>query len=128
MAWGTWSSFTQETAVSDGGWRNLDELITANPREIINVMIEADNESGSVTDKLMVRVQSAEVDSPTVATDADWSDEPVFQRSYDPTAITAESLQFSLYGYRHYRVQVQSAGATDDYTVNGKWRGDGVDA
>lgn len=128
MAWGSWASFTQETPVSDGTWTNLDELVTANPREIINIVIEADNLSGTVTDALRVRAQVAVVDSPTVATDADWTNEPVFQRSFKPGSVAAEDFAFSLYGYRHYRIQVQSAGATDDYTVNGKWRGDGVSA
>lgn len=128
MTWGSWASFTQETPVSDGTWTNLDELVTANPREIINIEIEADNLSGTVTDALRVRAQAAVVDSPTVATDADWTNEPVFQRSFLPGSVAAEDFAFSLYGYRHYRIQVQAAGATDDYTVNGKWRGDGVSA
>lgn len=128
MAWESFTSFTEETGVSDGAWTSMDELISADPREIINVVIEADNESGSVTDALECRAQVASVDSPTVATEADWVDEPVFQRSFEPSSVSAEDFPFSLYGYRHYRIQVRSAGSTDDYTVNGKYRGDGVSA
>lgn len=121
MAFSSFTSFTQDTNVGNT-WTDAGE-ITATPREIVNVMIGADNESGSVTDGAEVRVLVARDDTPT-----NYTDEPILRRSFTPSGVTQEWFAFSLYGYKHYKVQWQSAGGTDTYTFDGEWRGDGVDA
>lgn len=122
MAFESFTSFTQNTGVGDT-WTDAGE-IEATPREVINVFIGADNEDGSsVTDPAEVRVLVARDDDPT-----DYTDEPVFQRSFEPSSVSQEWFAFSLYGYKHYKVQWQSGGGTDTYTFDGVWRGDGVDA
>ena len=122
MAFESFTNFTQDTTVGNS-WTTAGD-ITATPREVINVMIGADNEDAStVTDAAEVRVLVARDDTPT-----NYSDEGVFHRNYLPSGVTAEWFGFSLFGYKHYRVQWQSAGSTDTYTFDGTYRGDGVDA
>ena len=121
MAFEAFTTFTQLTAVGTS-WTTLGSF-TATPRELIGVFIGADNESGTVTDALEVRVLVARDDTPT-----NYTTEPIYARSYKPSAVTAEWFSFELLGYKHYRIQVKSAGSTDSYTVDGAHRGDGVDA
>lgn len=121
MAWETYTSFNQDTAVGNT-WTDLGE-ITATPREIIDVVIGADNESDTVIDALEVRVLVAIDDTPT-----NYSNDPIFARSYKPSAATQEWFGFNLFGWQHYKIQTRSAGATDTYTVDGKYKGDGVSA
>lgn len=122
MAFESFTSFTQDTGVGNT-WTDAGE-ITATPREVINVMIGADNEDATaVTDAAEVRVLVARDDTPT-----NYVDEPIYQRSFEPSSISQEWFAFSLYGYKHYKVQWQSAGATDTYTFDGAFRGDGVSA
>lgn len=122
MAFEAFTSFTQDTTVGNS-WTDAGE-ITATPREVVNVFIGADNEdAATVTDAAEVRVLVARDDTPT-----NYIDEPIFQRSFEPSGIAQEWFAFSLYGYKHYKVQWQSAGATDTYTFDGVYRGDGVSA
>lgn len=121
MAFESFTNFTQDTGVGNT-WTDAG-VITATPREVINVMVGADNEGGTVTDAAEVRVLVARDDTPT-----NYTLEPIFQRSYKPTAVTQEWFAFSLYGYKHYKVQWRSAGATNTYTFDGTYRGDGVSA
>jgi hypothetical protein len=111
MGWGS------ETAVGAGDtgvantWQDLNgaAFTTANPYDVYHFSINADNESGSVVDALEIRVLS----SPG----ANWDDTPVFAMSFLPTAITDEYVGFTVSGYYKFKVQVQSAGATDTYDV-----------
>lgn len=121
MAYESFTTFTQDTGVANS-WTDLG-TITATPREIINVVIGADNESGSITDSLEVRVLVARDDTPTNYTNA-----PIYKRIYTPTAITQEWFGFELTGWQHYKIQTQSSGTTDTYTVDGSYKGDGVSA
>lgn len=121
MAFESFTTFTQDTGVTDT-WTTAGD-ITATPREIINVFIGADNESGSVTDRAEVRVLAARDDTPT-----NYTDVPIFIMEYTPSGVAQEWFSFSLYGYKHYRVQWRSGSTTDTYTFDGAYRGDGVAA
>lgn len=122
MAFESFTDFTQDTTVGNT-WTTAGD-ITATPREVINIMVGADNEHAStVTDACEVRVLVARDATPT-----NYTDVPIFQMTYEPSAVTAEWFGFSVYGYQHYRVQWRSAGSTDTYTFDGTYRGDGVDA
>lgn len=119
MAFEAFTNFTQDTGVGNT-WTDAGE-ITATPGETINVMIGADNESGTFTDACEVRVLVARDDTPT-----NYTDEPVLYRSFRPSGVTQEWFAFSLTGYKHYKVQWRSTGATDLYTFDGTYRGNGV--
>lgn len=122
MAFEAFTNFTQDTVVGNT-WTDAGE-ITATPREVINVMIGADNENATaVTDAAEVRVLVARDDIPT-----NYTEEPIFARSFKPSSINQEWFAFSLFGYKHYKVQWRSAGTTDTYTFDGTYRGDGVSA
>ena len=121
MAFEGFTSLDSDAAVgntwTDGG------VITATPAEVINVMISVDNQSGTITDDAQVRVLVARDDTPT-----DYVDEaPIFETSKTPATVGLEWLfAFSLAGYKHYKIQWQSSGATDTYDFAGEYRGDGV--
>lgn len=122
MAFESFTSFTQDTGVGNT-WTDAGE-ITATPRELIGVFIGADNEDATtVTDAAEVRVLVARDDTPT-----NYTDDPIFQMSFEPSSVSQEWFAFSLYGYKHYKVQWRSAGSTDTYTFDGSYRGDGVSA
>lgn len=121
MAFEAFTTFTQDTSV--GTTWTLAGDIVATPREVINVMIGADNQSGTVTNAAAVRVLVARDDTPT-----NYTEEPIFERLFLPSVVTVEWFAFSLFGYKHYRVQWRSNGATDLYTFDGAYRGDGVAA
>ena len=122
MAFEAFTNFTQDTNVNNT-WTDAGD-IEATPREVINVMVAADNQSGTVTDDAEVRVLVARDNTPT-----NYMDEPILAFRKTPSGVTQEWLfTFSLFGYKHYRVQWRSAGSTDQYTFDGTYRGDGVSA
>ncbi len=111
MAWGSETALgTGDTAISDA-WTDLNaaEFTTANPYDVYHIQINADNLSGSVTDALEIRVLTN--------TGTNYDNTPVFAMSFLPSAITDEYASFTFGGYYKFKVQVQSAGATDDYDV-----------
>ncbi len=122
MAWDTYTSFTQDTGVGNS-WTDLGTISGSTPREVIDIVIGADNESGSVTDALEVRVLVAIDDTPT-----NYTNQPIFSASYKPSAVTQEWFGFTLSGWEDYKIQTRSASTTDTYTVDGKWKGDNVSA
>ena len=121
MAWDTYTSFTQDTGVGNS-WTDLGTISATTPRELISIVIGADNEHAStVTDALEVRVLVAIDDTPT-----NYTNSPVFAMSYKPSAVTQEWFGFTIAGWEDYKIQSRSAGTTNTYTVDGKWKGDGV--
>ena len=113
MAWGSETALgAAQTAISNA-WTDLvaAEFTTANPYDVYHIQINADNDQATVTDALEIQVLT------TCGTNYDNS--PVFAMSFLPTAVTDEYASFTISGYYKFKVQVQSAGATDDYDVTG---------
>lgn len=111
MAWGSETALgAGDTAIADT-WEDLASasFTSANPYDVYHIQINADNGSGSVTDALEIRVLTS------VGTN--WDNVPVFAMSFEPSAITDEYASFTISGYAKFKVQVQSAGATDTYDV-----------
>ena len=111
MAWGSETALgAGDTAISNA-WEDLASasFTSANPYDVYHFSINADNDQASVTDALEIRVLT----SPGT----NFDDTPVFAMSFLPTAITDEYVGFTVSGYYKFKIQVQSAGATDDYDV-----------
>ena len=123
MGWlGKTTGGTQKTAVVNA-WQAFNK-ITLNPRELSVVEILAYNESGSVTDALEIRIITT-----LDAGSEDWDDTPVQAFSFEPSTFqTEEKITFNVVGYHYFRVEVQSAGSTDEYTVDCNYDNDGVSA
>ena len=117
-----WSQQTiTDTASFGQTWTDVVASLQLNPRELVHFQIKADNQSGTITDAMEIRVLSS-TDGST------WDDTPIFALSYEPATIGAEYVAFILSGYRYVRVQAQSAGATDNYISGGFYALDGVSA
>ena len=113
MGWGSETALGGgQTAISNS-WTDLAsaEFTTANPYDVYHIQVNADNDQASVTDALEIQVLT------TVGTNYD--NPPVFAMSFLPSAISDEYASFTISGYYKFKVQVQSAGATDDYDVTG---------
>ena len=113
MAWGSETALgTGDTAISNA-WEDLAaaEFTTANPYDVYHIQVNADNDQTAVTDALEIRVLT------TVGTNYD--NVPVFAMSFLPSTTGDEYAAFTMSGYYKFKVQVQSAGATDDYDVTG---------
>lgn len=124
MAWGSDTSLgttlttvdnaTEEFIPASGG-------ISLNPGETAHVQLGIDNESGSVTDAVEIRIYTT-----LDATSEDW-DEIAWQTfTVLPTVITEVDYSFLVSGCYKFRVGILSAGATDVYTVNGQYRVNGI--
>ena len=124
MAWGSDTSLgttlttvdnvTEEFIPATGG-------ITLNPGETAHVQLGIDNESGTVTDAVEIRIYTTLDDS-----SEDWDEHAWQAFSVLPTAITEQDYSFLVSGVYKFRVGILSAGATDTYTVNGQYRVNGI--
>lgn len=119
MAWGTEQSDTQQTAINDtteefGGTISLNAGETASGYVVVN------NESGSVTNGIRIRVY--------VSTDAGttWSNQPIIDFVYTPATVNDEEVPVSVTGWPHFRLGYLATAATDDYTCQFKYKKDGV--
>lgn len=111
LTWGSKTNETQKTGVS-----NSEEYFSAWDLSGVyetQVEVKANNESGSVTDALLVRVYLTLDDS-----SHDWDDQAWQSFSFLPGTISEEKMTFTIPIVYGARIGVESAGATDDYTVD----------
>jgi len=101
---------TGQTAIANT-WTDLAgaSFTVTNAYDMYHIQVGADNGSASITDNLEIRVLSS--------TGTNFDDTPVFAMSFTPSVITAVPASFLVAGYRKFKVQVRSAGATDTYDV-----------
>lgn len=124
MAWGSDTSLGSQTAIDNSTEEYLPSAgggVTLNPGETCHVQLGIDNESGSVTDAVEIRVYTT-----LDATSEDWDEHAWQTFSVTPTAITEEDYSFLVSGVYKFRIGLLSAGATDTYTVNGNYRLNGI--
>lgn len=114
VTWGTEQALTQKTGVTST--EEFFAAVDASGALLSQVTIDVDNESGSVTNALVVKVYL----SPDGGTD--WDDRAFMAFTFLPTAITAQQLTFLVPSVHTFRVGVASAGATDNYTVDLSYR------
>ncbi len=110
LTWGSKTNETQKTGVS-----NVEQYFSAWDLSAVyktQVEIKANNESGSVTDALLVRLYLTLDDS-----SHDWDDFPYQSWAMTPETVNEEKMTIIIDTVYSARVGVESAGATDDYTV-----------
>ena len=112
----TWSSRTQigiqETGISDGSEVILDADLDLSAAFGAQIEFQIDNESGTITDALIVRIRLS-------LDDTNYDDLAWQSFSHLPVVITAEQRTLILpFGLRFVRFGFQSAGTNDDYTVD----------
>jgi len=111
MAWASEASLGAAQTAINNTWTDLvaAAFTTANPYDVYHIQINADNNSGTVTDSLQTRVLTyAGTQYDTV---------PAFSASLLPTVVTDEFMSFSFSGFYQFKVQVRSSGSTDTYDV-----------
>ena len=112
VTWGTQTSGgTQLTAVNNTVEEFFD-AITASDAILTEVELIVDNESGTVTDGLVVNVYHTQEGTP------DWDDIPRFSFRYTPTGVAAEQISFMIPSTFKWRIGCLSTGATDTYAVD----------
>lgn len=124
MAWGSKTSLGSQTAINNTVEEFLPSAgggVTLNPGETCHVQLGIDNESGSVTDAVRIRLYTT-----LDATSEDWDEVPFMAFTHLPTAVTERDYSFLVQGIYKFRIGILSAGATDVYTVGGDYRLNGV--
>ena len=113
MGWGSETALgAGQTAISNA-WTDLAsaEFTTANPFDVYHIQVNADNDPTSVTHASEMQVLT------TVGPNYDGTLGSAM--SFLPGTTGDEYASFTISGYYKFKVQVQSAGATDDYDVTG---------
>lgn len=123
MAWGSDTTLGSQSAVNDSVEEYLPSSggISLNPGERCHVQLIFNNESGSVTNGCLWSIYTTLDDTTEV-----WDHEPYMAGVYYPDTVAAEEFSIVLSDVYKFRIGFLAAAATDDYTVSGYYRKDGV--
>ena len=120
VTWGADTALTTQTAINNTTEEFLHGAglgIDLSTGLSCHVQLEVDNESGSVTDDLIVAVYTTLDASSEV-----WDDQSFFSFSVTPTGVALERIPFVVSGVYKFRIGCLSSGATDVYTAGGDYR------
>lgn len=122
MAWSSeLSSPASPQTVIDNVTEEYTDAISLNPGETAAGYVIVDNESGTITNNLRIRVY--------ISTDAgtSWGAKPIVDFEYVPTTVASHpGPPVSVTGWPTFRIGFLSTGATDTYTAQYKYKKDGV--
>lgn len=124
MAWGSKTTLGSQTAINDTVEEFLPSAgggIALNPGESALVQLEVDNESGTVTNGVIVAIYTT-LDDAT----EDWDEHAFMEFEVVPDTVSAEDISFVVAGVYKFRIGLLAAAVTDDYTVGGNYRLDGI--
>jgi len=112
----TWSTRAQLggqlTTITDGTEQVLSADLDMSSYYGALIEFQIDNESGTVTDALIIRVRLS-------TDDTDYDDLAWQSFAHLPDVVTAEQRTLVLpFGLRYVRFGFESSGSTDDYTVD----------
>lgn len=116
VAWGTKTSLGSQTAINNTVEEFLNTVDMSAALQA-HIQLEVDNESGTVTDALIVNVYTTLDDS-----SEDWDEVPFMSFTVLPTVVTAVDTSFVVSGVYRFRIGLLSTGATNAYTVGGNYR------
>jgi hypothetical protein len=114
VTWGASTTLGDQTAINDTveEFLNTIDMSTA---LICDMTIEIDNESGSVTNGVIISVYTR-VDT------TNFSDDPLIRFEHIPSGIALERIPLQIAGVYEFRLGFLASAATDDYTVGGDYR------
>ena len=120
VTWGADTALTTQTAINNTTEEFLHGAglgIDLSTGLSCHVQLEVDNESGSVTDDLIVAIYTTLDASSEV-----WDDEPFMKFSITPSGVALERHAFVVSGVYKFRIGCLSSGATDTYAAGGDFR------
>ncbi len=116
VTWGSDTALTTQTAINNSTEEFLGIIDLAAGMHA-HIQLEVDNESGSITDDLIVNVYTT-LDASTEV----WDDGPFMSFQITPAAVALERHGFVVSGVYKFRIGCLSSGATDVYTAGGDYR------
>ena len=116
VTWGSDQTLTTQTAIDNAteeyiGTIDLSSALSA------YIQLEIDNESGSVTDAVIISIYGTLLDDASR-----WDTEPYMTFTILPSVITVERHPLVVSGIYRFRIGVLSSGATDTYAVGGDYK------
>jgi hypothetical protein len=119
MAWSAEVTETQQTSIGTS-WTTGGQTQTLNPGETAAGVIWVDNQSGTVTDSLDIRVLVSHDGS-------NWSQAPIMEFRYTPPNVNNEpGPPVTITGWPNFKMSYKSSGATNTYNAQLKYKKDGV--
>ena len=116
VTWSADTALTTQTAIDNSTEEFIGTIDLASGLSA-HIQLEIDNESGSVTDAVIISVY-ATLD----ATSEVFDDAPYMTFSILPSGIALERHPLVVSGIYKFRIGVLSSGATDTYAVGGDYR------
>ena len=116
VTWGSDTALTTQTAI-DNVTEEFIGTIDLSTALSAHIQLEIDNESGSVTDDVIISVY-ATLD----ATSEVFDDKADMTFTITPSGIALERHPLVVSGVYKFRIGALSAGATDTYAVGGDYR------
>ena len=116
VTWGSDTALTTQTAIDNATEEFIGTIALATALSA-HIQLEIDNESGSVTDAVIISVY-ATLD----ATSEVFDDEPYMTFAITPDTVALERHPLVVSGIYRFRIGVKSSGATDTYAVGGDYR------
>jgi hypothetical protein len=120
VTWGTKTTLGSQTAINDATEEFLPSAgggVALSGAILAHVQLQVDNESGAVTNGVLVRVYTTQDDSTE-----DWDEHPFMEFEVVPDTINAEDISFVVSGVYKFRIGLLASAVTDDYTVGGDYR------
>ena len=116
VTWGADTALTTQTAIDNTVEEFLGTIDLAAGLQA-HIQLEVDNESGSVTDDLIVNVYTT-LDAAAEV----WDDQPFMSFAITPSGIALERHAFVVSGVYKFRIGCLSSGAIDTYAAGGDYR------
>ena len=116
VTWGSDTALTTQTAINNSSEEFIGTIALAAGLSA-HIQLEIDNESGSVTDAVIISIY-ATLDSTSEVFD----DQAYMTFTILPSGIALERHPLVVSGIYKFRIGVLSAGATDNYAVGGDYR------
>ena len=116
VTWGSDTALTTQTAINNSSEEFIGIIALATGLSA-HIQLEIDNESGSVTDAVIISIYATLDASSEV-----WDDQAYMTFSILPSGIALERHPLVVSGVYKFRIGALSAGATDTYAVGGDYR------
>lgn len=116
VTWGSDTALTTQTAI-DNSTEEFIGTIDLSASLSAHIQLEIDNESGSVTDAVIISVYATLDDASEV-----FDDQAYMTFTISPSGVAVERHPLVVSGVYKFRIGVLSSGATDTYAVGGDYR------